>query len=105
MTHVSMETSLARTYRYVRLGIAATVVVIAIAVAFAFDDVGVLPSISAYYYSPARNSVVGALIAASFGLFALSGRGLERNLLDAAALLAPLIALVPTPLYPGGVPG
>lgn len=105
MTDVSMETSLARTYRYVRLGIAATVVVIAVAVGLAIDDVGVLPSISAYYYSPARNGIVGAIVAAAFGLFALSGRGLERNLLDAAALVAPLIALVPTPLYPGGVPG
>jgi hypothetical protein len=104
VSDVPIETSLLRTYRYVRLGIATTVVVIAVAVCFALDDVGLLPSISAYYYSPARNAVVGALVAASFGLFALSGRGVERNLLDAAALLAPLIAFVPTPVYPGGVP-
>ena len=57
---------------------------------------GVLPSVSAYYYSPARDVFVGALIAASLALFALSGRGPSRALLDAAALFAPLIALVPT---------
>lgn len=105
MTDVPMETSLLRTYRYVRIGIAATVLVIGVGVAFAIPDVGILPSISAYYYSPAHNAFVGALVAASFGLFALSGRGVERNLLDAAALLAPVIAFVPTPMYPGGIPG
>ncbi|MFH8249093.1 hypothetical protein ACH3VR_01835 [Microbacterium sp. B2969] len=105
MTAVPVETSLMRTYRYVRLGIAATVVVIAAAVGFAFADVGLLPSISAYYYTPAGDAFVAALVAASFGLFALSGRGVERNLLDAAALLAPLIAFIPTPMHPGGIPG
>lgn len=105
MTEVPIETSLSRTYRYVRIGIAATVLVIGLSVAFAVPEVGLLPSISAYYYTPARNGFVGALIAACFGLLALSGRGVERNLLDAAALLAPIIALVPTPLYPGGIPG
>ncbi|WP_345800101.1 hypothetical protein AAIB33_11525 [Microbacterium sp. AZCO] len=105
VTAVPVETSLMRTYRYVRLGIAATVVVIAASVGFAFADVGLLPSISAYYYTPAGDAFVAALVAASFGLFALSGRGVERNLLDAAALLAPLIAFIPTPMYPGGIPG
>ncbi|TDN91939.1 hypothetical protein [Microbacterium sp. BK668] len=105
MTDVPIETSLLRTYRYVRIGIAATVLVIAVSVGFGVAEVGLLESISAYYYSPARNAIVGALIAASFGLFALSGRGVERNLLDAAALLAPIIAIVPTPIYPGGIPG
>ncbi|QIG39798.1 hypothetical protein G5T42_10145 [Microbacterium sp. 4R-513] len=105
MTDVPIETSLVRTYRYVRIGIAATALVIAIAVVFALGDVGLLQSISAYYYSPARNALVGALIAVCFGLFALSGRGVERNLLDVAALLAPMIAFVPTPMYPGSIPG
>ena len=105
MTEVPIETSLMRTYRYVRIGIAATVLVIGVAVGFAIGEVGVLPSISAYYYSPAHDAFVGALVAGSFGLFALSGRGVERNLLDAAALLAPVIAFVPTPMYPGGIPG
>lgn len=91
-----MSTSLERTYRYLRLGVALMVAVIFASVAVAAASVGWLPSISDYYYSPARTSFTGALIAVSLALFALSGRGLERALLDAAALFAPLIALIPT---------
>lgn len=64
-----------------------------------------LPSISAYAYSSARVPLTGALIAAAIGILALSGRGLERALLDAAAVVAPLVALVPTRIEPGAVPG
>lgn len=91
-----ISTSLQRTYRNLRLGIAGTVVVIGVAVAVTSLGTGVLPSISAYYYTPARNLLVGALVAAAFGILVLSGRGLQRALLDAAASFAPLIALVPT---------
>lgn len=37
--------------------------------------------------------------------FALSGRGAERVLLDAAATVVPLVAIVPTMISPGSVPG
>lgn len=97
--------SLQRTYRYLRMGIGGTVVLIFVSIAVATTQVGVLSSVSAYYYTPARTVFVGALIAASLGLLAISGTGVERALLDAAGLLAPLIALVPTPLRPGSVPG
>jgi hypothetical protein len=97
-----ISTSLQRTYRNLRLGIAGTVVVIRVAVAVTSLGTGVLPSISAYYYTPARNLLVGALVAAAFGILVLSGRGLQRALLDAAASFAPLIALVPTAA--GGAP-
>jgi hypothetical protein len=90
------STSTQRTHRYLRLAIGATVVVIFVAVLAAAPAVGWLASISDYFYSPARNAFVGALIAASLALLALSGRGAERTILDAAALFAPLIALVPT---------
>ena len=100
-----MSTSLERTYRYLRIGIAGTVVAIFVAVAQAATTYGWLTSVSDYFYTPARDVFVGALIAASLALFALSGRGAERALLDAAALFAPLIALVPTTLAPGTVPG
>ncbi|WP_169580777.1 MULTISPECIES: hypothetical protein [Microbacterium] len=99
------STSVQRTYRYLRIAIAGTVVVIFVAVGLAAASVGWLPSVSDYFYTPARNAFVGALIAAALALVALSGRGLERALLDAAALFAPLIALVPTTLAPGSVPG
>lgn len=100
-----MSTSLQRTYRNLRVGIAGTVVLIGISVSVAAADVGILPSISAYYYTPARNVFVGALVAAAIAILALSGRGLQRALLDAAALFAPLVALVPTPIQAASVPG
>ena len=99
------STSLARTYRYLRIGMAGTVVVIFVSVAAAAASVGWLTSVSDYFYTPARDAFVGALVAASLALIALSGRGVERALLDAAALFAPVIALVPTTLTPGAVPG
>lgn len=101
---MAASTSSQRTYRYLRLGIAGTVVVIFTSVGVAATTVGWLPSVSDYFYTPARASFVGALIAVSLALVALSGRGAERALLDAAALFAPLIALVPTTLAPGAIP-
>lgn len=99
-------TSLQRTYRYLRLAIAGCAVLIAVSVTIARIQLGtVLPSISAYFYSPARVAFVGGLIAVSVGILALSGRGFERTVLDAAALFAPLVAIVPTRVTPGTVPG
>lgn len=57
-----------------------------------------LPSISHYFYTPARTVFVGALTAASLALLALSGRDRATTLLDISALFAPLIAIVPTGL-------
>jgi hypothetical protein len=105
MSLTAVSTSLERTYRYLRIGVAGTVVAILLAVAQAATAYGWLTSISDYFYTPARNVFVGALVAASLALFALSGRGVERALFDAAALFAPLIAFVPTTIAPGSVPG
>lgn len=105
MPSAAPSTSVQRTYRYLRIAIAGTVVVIFVAVGLAAASVGWLTSVSDYYYTPARDAFVGALIAAALALVALSGRGSDRALLDAAALFAPLIALVPTTLAPGSIPG
>ncbi|MFE7843902.1 hypothetical protein ACFUTX_01755 [Microbacterium sp. NPDC057407] len=105
MSPAAPSTSVQRTYRYLRLAVAGTVVVIFVAIALASASTGWLTSVSDYYYTPARNAFVGALIAVAVSLLALSGRGAERALLDAAALFAPLIAVVPTTLAPGSVPG
>jgi hypothetical protein len=102
---VTATTTPQRTYRYLRIAIAAMPVVILVSVAVAIPVVGVLPSISHYFYTTARTPFVGALIAAAVCLFALSGRGIERLLLDIAALFAPLIAIVPTVISRGSVPG
>ena len=105
MATTEQSSSLQRTYRYLRIGIAGMVVVIFASIGVATTTTGWLTSVSDYYYSPARTSFVGALIAVSLALLALSGRGVERGLLDAAALFAPLIALIPTTLAPGTIDG
>ncbi|MDD7928925.1 hypothetical protein [Microbacterium thalli] len=94
-----------RTYRYLRLTLAGAPVALLLAVVFAMPDAGVLPTVSHYFYTPARTVFSAALIAAAACLLALSGRGPARVLLDLAALLAPLVAIVPTPVEPGEVPG
>ena len=100
------STSLQRTYRYLRVGIGATVVVIFVAVALTTIVIGhPLRSISAYYYTAAQGPFVGALVAAALGIIAISGRGVERALLDAAGLVAPLMALIPTRIDNSTVPG
>jgi hypothetical protein len=102
---IPASTTIERTYRYLRIGVAGTVVVIFVAVGVSALSVGWLPSVSDYYFTPARNAFVGALCAVTLGLIALSGRGAERALLDAAALFPPLIAFVPTAVVPGSTPG
>ena len=94
-----------RTYRYLRLTLAGAPIAIMLAVLFAIPDAGVLPSVSHYFYTSARTVFSAALVAAAACLLALSGRGPQRVLLDVAALLAPLIAIIPTPVSPGEVPG
>lgn len=102
----AQSTSVQRTYRYLRVGIAATVVVIFIAVAVTTVVIGhPLRSISAYYYTAAQGPFVGALIAAALGIIVISGRGVERALFDAAGLVAPLIALIPTRIDNSTIPG
>ena len=98
-------TSLQRTYRYLRLAIGGSVVVVFTAIGVAMPSVGLLHSISQYYYSPAGPLFVAALVALSVCFFALSGWGAERILLDIAAVIVPVVAFVPTPIAPHSVPG
>ncbi|MFS0895479.1 hypothetical protein [Microbacterium sp. 179-I 3D3 NHS] len=98
-----------KTHRYLRLSL--VFVVFALLVSVAIQTVvaswepfrlgwNLLPSISHYFYTPARDVFVGALIAAALALLALSGRDRTTVLLDVAAVFAPLIALVPTGIDP-----
>ncbi len=104
-TSSSASTSTQRTHGYLRLAIGGTVIVVFAAILFAVPASGWLTSISDYYYTPARNAFVGALVAASLALLALSGRGVERAILDAAAIFAPLVALVPTVIAADAIAG
>ncbi|MEO8263161.1 MAG: hypothetical protein ABI566_11395 [Pseudolysinimonas sp.] len=94
-----MVTTSLRTYRYLRIALGGMIIVIFVSVAIVAIGRGELGgSISGYYYTPARSAFVGALIAAAIALLALSGHRAERALLDGAGLLAPLIAVVATPI-------
>lgn len=86
-----------------RGGLVGVVVAIGLAVALTPSELlpdgqGALSSISHYYYTPARIIFAGALCAAALALLALTGTGVQSRILDLAALLAPLIALIPTPV-------
>ncbi|BDV29769.1 hypothetical protein [Microbacterium terricola] len=100
---VAAATTGHRTHRYLRLSLALVVFALLAAVFIESIRIGdVLPSISHYFYTPARNVFVGALVAVSLALLALSGRDRATVLLDIAAVFAPLIALVPTSALPAG---
>ncbi|GAA1993854.1 hypothetical protein [Microbacterium pumilum] len=99
------STSTQRTYRYVRLGIIGAVAAIFVSLIAIGTTYGWPTSISALYYTPGRTVFVGALFAVTLGLLALSGHSLEQGLLDLAAVVGPLIAIVPTVIAEGDVPG
>ncbi|HEU5223517.1 MAG TPA: hypothetical protein VFU07_07530 [Candidatus Lumbricidophila sp.] len=98
--------TLKRSYLYLRISLVGIVFAIFTAILltpadFKPDGSGfLLPSISHYYYTPARIVFTGALCAAALALVAISGNGVQSHLLDFAALLAPLIAIVPTRTLP-----
>ena len=89
-------TSTQRTYRYVRLAIIGATVFLAIGVGVELVTRGALSSVSAAYYTPAGPVFVGALSAIALALLALSGRSLEQGMLDVGAVLALVVAFVPT---------
>ncbi len=99
------STSTQRTYRYVRLGIVGAVLAIFVSLVAVGTTSGWPPSISALFYTPGRTVFVGALFAISLVLLALSGHSVEQALLDLAAIALPLVAIVPTVIQTGDVPG
>lgn len=98
-------TSTQRTYRYVRLSLVGVIVFLGVGVAVQIATGGPLASVSAAFYTPARDVFVGALCAVSLALLALSGRSIEQVLLDIAAVFAPIVALVPSPVESGDISG
>lgn len=93
------------TYRYLRLAIIASVAFLFAGVAVAMTQVGVLSSISAYYYTDSQTVFVGAIVAGSLGLLAVRGRpGWENVLLNLAAMLLPLVPIIPTAIKPDNAP-
>jgi heme exporter protein D len=91
------QTTPRRTYRYLRLVMIGAVGAIFLAVGLTWQEYHhLIPTISHFFYTPAGVVFVGSLIAAAAAMVALSGDGVQQVLLDVAAMLAPIIALVPT---------
>ncbi|HEX5924749.1 MAG TPA: hypothetical protein VFY45_13015 [Baekduia sp.] len=90
-----------KTWRYLRLAMIALVIGLFTAVTYEIVRRGGhcwQTSISAYYYTHAQAIFVGTLIAIGTCLVCLRGSTeLEDVLLNVAGMLAPVVALVPTP--------
>jgi hypothetical protein len=97
-----------KTYRYLRIAMIALVVGLGVSVAYEAAHVAgdcLKSSISAYYYSPVRGFFVSALVAIGICLVCLQGNStLEDSLLNLAGMLAPVVALVPTPFEANNCP-
>ncbi len=90
-----------KTYRYLRLAMVTLLLLLAVAVLIerSNTDPGCFQtSISAYYYTPASAIFVGTLIAVGVCMIVLKGSTeWEDILLNVGGMLAPVVALVPTP--------
>jgi len=87
-----------KTYRYLRLGMVAMVVLLTVSVAVERSKVDCWQtSISAYYYTPVRAVLVGALVAVGLGLIVIKGSTwFEDATLNIAGMFAPVVAFAPT---------
>jgi hypothetical protein len=93
-----------KTYRYLRLTVVALtlLLVASLVIEIGWGTSTGLGSISAYYYTPVRSIFVGSLTSIGFALVAIKGRdGAEDTMLNLAGMLAPVVALVPTPVDAG----
>lgn len=90
------------TYRTLRVALVTAGVVLLVSVLLEVLRAGAVPpSVSATFYTPARTVFTGVLLAVALAVVAVKGRpGLENGLLDAAGMLLPLVAFVPTPVVP-----
>ncbi|WP_062520097.1 hypothetical protein [Demequina silvatica] len=95
-----LSEGIVRTYLYLRVAVAAMVVLLFVGLGVYIARSGEwLSSMSAYFYTPVRSVFVATLFAAGVLAIVIRGRrGLENNLLDAAGLLLPIVAAIPTPL-------
>jgi len=86
------------TYRYLRISIVGAVVLLAVSIAIERSQVGCWQtSVSAYYYTPVKAIFVGVLMAVGLCLIVIKGSTpWEDAALNAAGMLAPIVAVVPT---------
>jgi hypothetical protein len=90
-----------KTWRYLRLAMILLVVGLAAAIRYEWSrtaDGCFQGSISAYYYTPVRGLLIGALVTIGVCLVSLRGdTDPEDVLLNLAGFCAPFVALIPTP--------
>ena len=86
------------TYRYLRISMVVAVLLLAVSIAIERSQVDCWQtSVSAYYYTPVKAIFVGVLMAVSLSLIVIKGRtSWEDAALNAAGMLAPIVAVVPT---------
>lgn len=92
------DTAAITTYRYLRISMVMAVVVLAVSVGLERAQVDCWQtSVSAYYYTPVRAIFVGVLLAIGLCLIVIKGSTVwEDATLNAAGMLAPIVAVVPT---------
>ena len=92
------DTAAITTYRYLRISMVGAVLLLAVSIAIERAQVDCWQtSVSAYYYTPVRAIFVGVLMAVGLCLIAIKGSTTwEDATLNAAGMLAPIVAVVPT---------
>ena len=87
-----------KTYRYLRISMVGAVVLIGVSVLIERSNVDCWQtSLSAYYYTPVRAIFVGMMMSIGLCLIVIKGSTpWEDATLNAAGMLAPIVAVVPT---------
>lgn len=96
-----MDNYAVKSYRYLRIAMITVILMLGVAVVVEWMNTrsGCLQeSISAYYYTPVQSIFVGALITIGVCMVALKGTSDGEDVfLNLGGMLAPIVALVPTP--------
>ena len=92
------DTAAVKTYRYLRISMVGAVVLLGVSIVIERANVDCWQtSVSAYYYTPVRAIFVGMLLAIGLCLIVIKGSTTwEDATLNAAGMLAPVVAVVPT---------
>jgi hypothetical protein len=87
-----------KTYRYLRISMVGAVVLLGVSILIERSNVDCWQtSVSAYYYTPVRAVFVGVMMAIGLCLIVIKGSTTwEDATLNAAGMLAPIVAVVPT---------
>ncbi|HYN31463.1 MAG TPA: hypothetical protein VES40_02460 [Ilumatobacteraceae bacterium] len=93
-----VDTAAITTYRYLRISMVVAVLLLAVSIAIERAQVDCWQtSVSAYYYTPVKAIFVGVLMAIGLCLIVIKGStSWEDAALNAAGMLAPIVAVVPT---------